>query len=83
MQPVTNALLDTCFTPNGMATEPVRFPNLVTGFDRNPANAARAALYTRYTPYEWMQNNISHFNEADANRNFSEKARADACRVMR
>ncbi|KAK6632537.1 hypothetical protein RUM43_013305 [Polyplax serrata] len=83
MQPVTNALLDTCYTPTGMATEPLRFPNLVTGFDRNPANAARAALYTRYTPYEWMQNNISHYNEADSNRNFSERARADACRVMR
>lgn len=82
-QPVTNALQDTCYTPNGMATEPLRFPNLVTGFDRNPANAARAALYTRYTPYEWMQNNVSHYNEADANRNFSERVRADACRVMR
>ncbi|EEB14322.1 Tektin-3, putative [Pediculus humanus corporis] len=83
MQPVTNSLLDTCYTPTGMATEPLRFPNLVTGFDRNPANAARAALYTRYTPYEWTQNNISQYNEADSNRNFSEKARADACRVMR
>lgn len=83
MQPITNALLDTCYTPIGMATEPLKFPNLVTGFDRNPGHAARAALYTRYTPYEWMQNNISHYNEADSNRNFSERARADACRVMR
>lgn len=66
-----------------MATEPLRFPNLVTGFDRNPAGAARAAMYTRYTPYEWTQNNIVHYNESDANRNYSERVRADASRIMR
>jgi hypothetical protein len=66
-----------------MATEPLRFPNLVTGFERNPAHAARTALYTRYTPYEWMQSNISHYNEADTNRNFSERLRGDAIRVIR
>ncbi|PSN29761.1 Tektin-3 [Blattella germanica] len=82
-QPVTNALVDPCYTPSGMATEPLRFPNLVTGFERNPAHAARAALYTRYTPYEWAQSNISHYNEADTNRNFSERLRVDAVRTMR
>nr|CAD7589098.1 unnamed protein product [Timema genevievae] len=82
-QPVTNALMDPCYTPSGMATEPLRFPNLVTGFERNPAHAARAALYTRYTPYEWTQSNLSHYNEADTNRNFAERLRGDAVRVMR
>jgi tektin-3 len=56
---------------------------LVTGFERNPAHAARAAMYTRYTPYEWVQSNVSHYNEADTNRNFSERLRGDAIRVMR
>ncbi|GLG99803.1 Tektin-3, partial [Gryllus bimaculatus] len=82
-QPVTNALVDACYTPKGMVTEPLRFPNLVTGFDRNPDHAARTALYTRYTPYEWTQNIISHFNEADTSRNYSERHRNDAMRVIR
>jgi len=82
-QPVTNTMVDPCYTSSGMAMEPLRFPNLVTGFERNPAHAARAALYTRYTPYEWTQSNISHYNEADTNRNFSERIRGDAVRVMR
>ncbi|XP_067002251.1 tektin-3 isoform X2 [Anabrus simplex] len=82
-QPVTSAIMDPCYTPTGMATEPLRFPNLVTGFERNPGHAARAALYTRYTPYEWTQNNISNFNEADTNRNYAERLRNDAVRVMR
>ncbi|KOB71459.1 Uncharacterized protein OBRU01_13705 [Operophtera brumata] len=43
--------------------EPLRFPNLVTGFDRSPEHAARAALYTRYTQYEWNQNSIKNYNE--------------------
>jgi tektin-3 len=75
--------MDTCQTLSGKATEPLRFPNLVTGFERNPAHAARTALYTRYTPYEWTQSNISHYNEADTYRNFSERLRGDAIRVMR
>lgn len=69
--------------PGGMSTEPLRFPNLVTGTDRNPAHAARAALYTRYTPYEWTQNSLNNYNEADTNRNFAERLRSDAVRVMR
>lgn len=82
-QPITNALVDPCSSPVGMSTEPLRFPNLVTGFERNPAHAARAALYTRYTPYEWVQSSLSHYNEADTTRNFSERLRSDAVRVIR
>lgn len=82
-QPITNALVDPCITPKGMSTEPLRFPNLVTGTEKNPAHAARAALYTRYTPYEWTQTSLSNYNEADTNRNLSERLRSDAVRVMR
>lgn len=76
---MTNQVVEAC----GLTTEPVRFPNLVTGFERDPAGAARAAMYTRYTPYEWTQHNIHHFNESDANRNYSERVRADASRIIR
>ncbi|XP_017889436.1 tektin-3-like [Ceratina calcarata] len=82
-QPVTNLLADTCYMPKGMATEPLRFPNLVTGFERNPAHAARAALFTRYGPYEWVQNQLRLYNESDTNRNFSENLRQDTVRIMR
>ncbi|XP_045462651.1 tektin-3-like [Harmonia axyridis] len=82
-QPVTNTIVDPCYTPYGMATRPLKFPNLVTGFDRNPAHAARAALYTRYTPFEWTQNNLKNFNESDTNRNYSERLRGEFIRVMR
>lgn len=82
-QHATNSLIDPCYTPYGMATEPLKFPNLVTGFERNPAHAARAALYTRYTPLEWTQSNLKNFNEADTNRNYSERLRGDFIRVMR
>ncbi|XP_015439419.1 PREDICTED: tektin-3-like [Dufourea novaeangliae] len=82
-QPMTNLLSDTCYMPNGMATEPLRFPNLVTGFDRNPAHAARAALFTRYGPYEWVQNQLKLYNESNSNRNYSENLRQDTVRMMR
>lgn len=81
--PLTSELATPCFAPGGMSTEPIKFPNLVTGFERNPAHAARAALYTRYTPYEWSQASASIFNESDTNRNYSERLRCDAVRVMR
>lgn len=67
-QPITNHLVNPCFTPTGMSTEPLRFPNLVTGFDRNPQHAARAALYTRYTPAEWQNACVTAYAEADTNR---------------
>lgn len=82
-QHTTNAMIDPCYTPYGMATEPLKFPNLVTGFERNPAHAARAALYTRYTPLEWTQNNLRNYNESDTNRNYSERLRNEFTRVMR
>lgn len=82
-QPVTNAMIDPCYTPYGMATEPLKFPNLVTGFERNPAHAARAALYTRYTPLEWTQQNLRNYNEADTNKNYSERLRGEFIRIMR
>ncbi|GBP33535.1 Tektin-3 [Eumeta japonica] len=66
-----------------MATEPLRFPNLVTGFDRSPEHAGRAALYTRYTQYEWNQNSIKNYNESDSKRNFSERTRNDIMRTLR
>ncbi|XP_024882211.1 tektin-3-like [Temnothorax curvispinosus] len=81
-QPVTNLLVDACRTSHGLATEPLKFPNLVTGFDRNPSHAARAALYTRYTPCDWVQDQIKLYNEANANRSYSEKLRkSTACCV--
>ncbi|CAG9821830.1 unnamed protein product [Phaedon cochleariae] len=82
-QHTTNAMIDPCYTPYGMATEPLKFPNLVTGFERNPGHAARAALYTRYTPLEWTHSNLKFYNEADTNRNYSERLRGDFIRVMR
>lgn len=42
-----------------MSTEPLTFPNLVTGFERYPQHAARSALFTRFTPGEWTNHCIS------------------------
>ncbi|XP_011863986.1 PREDICTED: tektin-3-like [Vollenhovia emeryi] len=82
-QPITNLLVDACRTSHGLATEPLKFPNLVTGFDRNPSHAARAALYTRYTPCDWVQNQIKLYNEAYASRNYSEKLRKNTVCALR
>ncbi|KAG7200879.1 hypothetical protein KM043_003242 [Ampulex compressa] len=82
-QPLTNMLVEACYMPRGMATEPLKFPNLVTGFDRNPSHAARAALYTRYTPYDWAQCQARLCNEVNANRSYSENLRQDTARLMR
>ncbi|XP_066581991.1 tektin-3-like [Prorops nasuta] len=81
--PVTNQVADACFVPNGMITEPLRFPNLVTGFERNPSHAARAALSMRYTNEDWKQNQILLYNEADSNRNYSESLRANTAALLR
>lgn len=72
-----------CFTPDGMVTEGMVFPNLVTGFERNPQHAARAALYTRYTASEWVDNSLSKFAESDANRKYSERLRNECMKSMR
>lgn len=81
--PITTQIMNPCFVPSGMCTEPLNFPNLVTGFDRNPQHAARAALYTRYTPAEWSNFCLNTYCDADTNKNFSERLRSDAVRVMR
>lgn len=79
----TNQVMDTNFAPTDMSREPLQFPNLVNGFDRNPAHAARSALYTRYTPSEWHTSCITSYNESDTNRHQSERLRNDAVRLMR
>lgn len=67
-QPVTNQLTQPVFVPQGMKTEGMIFPNLVTGFERNPQHAARAALYSRYTNNEWHNNNMGIYDESNMNR---------------
>ncbi|KAJ8925245.1 hypothetical protein NQ315_001432 [Exocentrus adspersus] len=79
----TSAMMDPCYIPYGMATEPLKFPNLVTGLERNAAHAARAALYTRYTPLEWAKTNLERYEEADINKNYSERLRDQFDKAMR
>ncbi|KAK0163076.1 hypothetical protein PV327_006787 [Microctonus hyperodae] len=67
----------------GMSTEPLKFPNLVTGFQRNPVHASHSALHTRFTPNEWFQKQIKFYNEADANTYYSERMRNDAIKIIR
>lgn len=66
-----------------LSNEPLLFPNLVNSFDRNPTHAARAALYTRFTPDEWQKSCVSAYADADINRNHAERLRNDAVRLMR
>ncbi|KAG4069720.1 hypothetical protein HA402_002299 [Bradysia odoriphaga] len=66
-QLVTNELVDPCYVSSGMTTEPLRYPNLVTGFERNPQHAAKTALNTRYTQSEWKNANRALNDEADSN----------------
>lgn len=80
---ITNQFVSPCFIPTGMSTEPINFPNLVTGFDRNPQHAARAALYTRYTSGEWLNYTKGSYSEAENGRKFSESMRADAVHLLR
>lgn len=81
--PITNQLVSPCFIATGMSTEPLNFPNLVTGFDRNPQHAARAALYTRYTPCEWINYTEGSYSEAENGKKYSERMRADVARLLR
>ncbi|XP_051162937.1 tektin-3-like isoform X2 [Leptopilina boulardi] len=80
---MTNFLVDSCYSSKGILMEPLKFPNLITGFDRNPSHASKTALYTRYTPYEWVENQIKLYNEADSNRQYSSKLRKDTEQLMR
>lgn len=66
-----------------MSTEPLRYPNLVTGFERNPQHAARTALNTRYTPHEWKNANSALANEADSNLKQSENLILESNRLLR
>lgn len=66
-QLVTNELLNPCYIPSGMSTEPLRFPNFVAGFERNPQHAARTALNIRHTPTDWENSNAALSNEVDSN----------------
>lgn len=50
---------------------------------RNPQHAARAALYTRFTPSEWSQHCIATYNTSDTNRNHAERMRSEAVRTIR
>lgn len=74
---------DAYYITDNMATQPLRFPNLVTGYQRNPAHALQSALYTKYTPNEWFQKQVKFYNEADLNRHYSERLRNDTVRVIR
>ncbi|XP_076682904.1 tektin-3 isoform X2 [Andrena cerasifolii] len=65
------------------AVNSLMFPNLITGYQRNPAHASKTALYTRYTPNEWFQKQVKYYNEADSCRHFSERTRNDALRIIR
>ncbi|XP_029666190.1 tektin-3-like [Formica exsecta] len=82
-QPITNLMMGASRIPHGMTTKPLKFPNLVTGFDRSPSHAARAALNMRYTLYDWKQNQIRLYNEADVNMCYSEKLRKDSERLIK
>ncbi|XP_076238489.1 tektin-3 [Calliopsis andreniformis] len=77
-EPSSNYALDCKSTLSAL-----KFPNLVTGYQRNPLHATKAALYTRYTPNEWFQKQVKYYNEADSCRHFSERIRNDALRIIR
>lgn len=81
--PITNQLMSPKYSPEGMTTEPLSFPNLITGFDRNAQHAARAALYTRYTYPEWLKATKSLYSEADTTRNQGESMRNTAMELMK
>lgn len=82
-QLVSNELVNPCYVSSGMSTEPIRYPNLVTGFERNPQHAARTALNTRYTPTEWKNANAALSCEADCNLKQSENFLLDANRLLK
>lgn len=77
--------MDPCYVspiPTGMGMEMIKFPSLEHDL-RKPVNTGAIALSSRFTPYEWTQMNLQHYNEADTNRNFSEKLRSEAVRALR
>ncbi|XP_031787367.1 tektin-3 isoform X2 [Nasonia vitripennis] len=69
---------------SSMTTQPLKFPNLVTGLPRNPPYSSQtSALCTRFTPNEWFQKQVKFYNEADSNRYYSERMRSDAVKCIR
>ncbi|KAJ8974176.1 hypothetical protein NQ317_004853 [Molorchus minor] len=70
-------------TPRPHPWRPTLGYETIEAIPLNPAHAARAALYTRYTPLEWTQGNLRNYNESDTTRNYSERLRNDFVRVMR
>jgi len=80
----TKSILNYSFNASDkMDTGLLKFPNLITSYQRNPNRASHAALYTRYTPQEWFQKQVKYYNEADSQRHYSERIRNDALRVIR
>ncbi|XP_021957372.1 tektin-3 [Folsomia candida] len=76
-------MYDSGYAGDGCPTEPLKFPNLVTGFNVNAAHASRTALYTRYSPSDWQANNQQTYTGSDCTRNTSELVRAEALRLVR
>lgn len=62
----------------------VRFPSLSQDLQLAKCNESKnIALSSRFTPYEWTQMNLRHYNESDTNRNHAEKLRSEAVRALR
>ncbi|CAK9806686.1 TEKT3 [Anthophora plagiata] len=80
--PITKSSLNYT-SDNADTISSLKFPNLVTGYERNPACVPGITLHTRYTPNEWFQKQVKYYNEADACRHFSERIRNDALRIIR
>ena len=40
-------------------------------------------MYTRFTPCEWTHSNVHTYAEAEKNRNYAERVRSEAVRLMR
>jgi tektin-3 len=58
-------------------------PSFPSKINTGPAQAARMANSTRFSPADWSASNIDHYNGADASRNNSERVRNEAVRLMR
>lgn len=82
-QNMSNLLVNPKCVPNSLTMEPLVLPDLVTAFAKNPIQTSRNALYTRFTPSEWINHCITTYAEADVNRNQSERLRSEAVRMMR
>lgn len=66
-----------------MCIAPLRFPNLVDGFNRSPIHAARAALKTRYESSKWLENHNSLMKEVSANLTISQTTKENLDNLVR